>query len=211
MRYLLVPGAGGQAWFWHQLVPLLPGAIAVELPAGDPEAGLATYADTIVRAAGPPSEPVTVVAQSMGGLSAPLVCDRLPVAELVLLNAMVPRPGETGHQWWQATGHHDVFTDEMDLMQHFFHDVPEEITRQAQAMGEPEQTGRPFDDPWPLAAWPQVSTRVLTGSDDRFFPAEFQRRVARERLGLEPVLVPGGHLAALSRPRELAAALVSGH
>jgi hypothetical protein len=34
-----------------------------------------------------------------------------------------------------------------------------------------------------------------------------QQRVARERLGVEPDLVPGGHLAALSRPAELAAAL----
>ena len=32
-------------------------------------------------------------------------------------------------------------------------------------------------------------------------------RTARERLGVEPDVVPGGHLAALSRPAELAAAL----
>jgi pimeloyl-ACP methyl ester carboxylesterase len=69
------------------------------------------------------------------------------------------------------------------------------------------QSMRPFEDPWPLAAWPDVSTRVLTGRDDRLFPAEFQRRIALERLGLEPDLVPGGHLAALSRPVELADAL----
>ena len=38
--------------------------------------------------------------------------------------------------------------------------------------------------------------------DDRFFPLEFQRRVARERLGTDIDVVPGGHLAALSRPAE---------
>jgi hypothetical protein len=32
----------------------------------------------------------------------------------------------------------------------------------------------------------------------------FQRRVVRERLGLEPDEMPGGHLLALSQPRELA-------
>jgi hypothetical protein len=39
---------------------------------------------------------------------------------------------------------------------------------------------------------------VLAGTDDRFFPLDFQRRVARERLGLDVDTVPGGHLAALS-------------
>ncbi|WP_114908102.1 alpha/beta fold hydrolase [Ornithinimicrobium murale] len=208
MRCLLVPGAGGQAWYWHRLVPLLPGAAAVELPAGDPNAGLAAYADAIVSAAGPDPGPVTVVAQSMGGLSAPLVCDRLDVRELVLLNAMIPRPGETGHQWWTATRLAEEMIEEMDPLRHFFHDVPEDVTQEALAAGEPAQTDRPFDEPWPLPAWPEVPTRVLTGSDDRFFPPAFQRRVARERLGLEVELVPGGHLAALSRPTELAAALL---
>ena len=47
---------------------------------------------------------------------------------------------------------------------------------------------------------------VIAGRDDRFFPVELQQRVARERLGVEPDVVPGGHLAALG-PAELAAAL----
>jgi hypothetical protein len=45
--------------------------------------------------------------------------------------------------------------------------------------------------------------------DDRFFPAEFQRRVARERLGLPVDEMPGGHLVALSQPEELAIRLVA--
>ena len=35
-------------------------------------------------------------------------------------------------------------------------------------------------------------------------PAEFQRRVARERLGIEADEIPGGHLVALSNPAGLA-------
>lgn len=208
MRFLLVPGAGGQTWGWHRLVPLLPDAVAVALPASDPAAGLAQYADAIVAAAGPDPGPVTVVAQSMGGLSAPLVCDRLDVRALVLVNAMIPRPGETGHEWWAATRHAEAMTGEMDTMHRFFHDVPEDLVAQAMAMGEPDQTGRPFDDPWPLAAWPDVSTQVLAGREDRFFPPDFQARVARERLGQDVELVAGGHLAPLSRPRELAEVLL---
>jgi pimeloyl-ACP methyl ester carboxylesterase len=44
----------------------------------------------------------------------------------------------------------------------------------------------------------------LQGRDDRFFPVEFQRRVVRERLGITPDEMPGGHLLALSQPEELA-------
>jgi hypothetical protein len=45
---------------------------------------------------------------------------------------------------------------------------------------------------------------VVAGADDRFFPVEFQRRVARERLGIEADVLPGGHLVALARPDILA-------
>jgi pimeloyl-ACP methyl ester carboxylesterase len=70
------------------------------------------------------------------------------------------------------------------------------------------QSGRPFEDPWPLDRWPDVPTRVVAASEDRLFPLEFQRRIAAERLGLDVDVVPGGHLAALSRPAELADRLV---
>jgi pimeloyl-ACP methyl ester carboxylesterase len=62
----------------------------------------------------------------------------------------------------------------------------------------------PFSQPWPLDRWPDVPTRVVAGRDDRLFPLEFQRRVAHERLGLDIDEIPGGHLAALSRPVKLA-------
>jgi pimeloyl-ACP methyl ester carboxylesterase len=85
----------------------------------------------------------------------------------------------------------------------FFHDVPPELT--ATALEQPmAQSERPFADPWPLTAWPDVPTRVVVGRDDRVFPAEFQRRIAADRLGLPVDEVPGGHLVALARPVELA-------
>ena len=50
-------------------------------------------------------------------------------------------------------------------------------------------------------------TRFLLCRDDRFFPADFQRRVVRERLGIVPDEMPGGHLPALGHPDELVARL----
>lgn len=222
--FVLIPGAGGAAWYWHRVVPELEArghaAIAVDLPAADDTAGLDAYVDAVVAAVDGrvPAGGVALVAQSMGGLVAPLVCGRVPVALLVLVNAMIPLPGETGGAWWEATGQAQARTehavaegravpDGIDPLVDFFHDVPADVVAAAMAAGEPPQSARPFVDPVPITHWPDVPTRVLAARDDRFFPADFQRRVAQERLGLEPELIPGGHLVALGQPAALAARL----
>ncbi len=46
-------------------------------------------------------------------------------------------------------------------------------------------------------------TKFLLCRHDRFFPAEFLRRVVKERLGFTPDEMDGGHLPALSHPTEL--------
>ncbi|MBB2946790.1 pimeloyl-ACP methyl ester carboxylesterase [Actinoplanes lutulentus] len=225
--FVLVPGAGGSGWIWHLVVARLQAAghnaIAVDLPGDDETAGLREYADLIVKAvetaetAGT-TDDVVLVAQSLGGLSAPLTCDRLPVSRIILVNAMIPAPGETGGDWWANTGQEQARRDndraqgrdpdaEFDLGVYFFHDVPQDLTDYAMAHGSP-QSGAVFGLPWPLPAWPDVPTRALAGADDRFFPADFQARVARDRLGLDVERLPGGHLNALSRPDELTKALL---
>ena len=185
-------------------------AVPVSLPAGDDSAGWKEYADVAVDAVGDRTG-VIVVAQSLGGFSAPLVCERVRVELLVLLNAMIPVPGETGEAWWSNTGQGDAMRDHLvglglspedadddDVV--YFHDVPAEVRDDAFGHEEPQQSWTPMTEPWPLDAWPDVPTRVLIGRDDRLFPAAFQRRVARERLGIEADEIRGGHLLALSEP-----------
>jgi pimeloyl-ACP methyl ester carboxylesterase len=70
------------------------------------------------------------------------------------------------------------------------------------------QSDAVFNSKCDFARWPAIPTRVLVGRDDRFFPAEFQKRVARERLGISADEIPGGHLVALSQPAELSARLI---
>ena len=154
-------------------------AIAVGLPTDDDSAGLAEYADVVVEAIGD-GPPVVLVAQSLGGFTAPLVCERVTVELLILVNAMVPASGETFNEWWTATGWTDE-VGEVDMEHAFFHDVPADV--KAEAMKEePPQSATPLGEPWPLERWPDVRTRFVQGRDDRLFTLEFQRRVARERL-----------------------------
>jgi pimeloyl-ACP methyl ester carboxylesterase len=84
----------------------------------------------------------------------------------------------------------------------YFHDVSPQIRAEALRRGVPEQSWTPMTQPWPLKTWPDVPTRVLIGRDDRLFPADFQRRIARERLAIAADEIEGGHLVALSRPAE---------
>src|SRR4051794_31181207 len=106
--YVLIPGGGGDAWCWHLLVPELRERghepVAVDLPADDDSMGLSEYADAVVGAIGDRTS-LVAVAQSLGGFTAPLVCERVSVDLLVLLNAMVPSPGESAGEWGANTGH----------------------------------------------------------------------------------------------------------
>ena len=86
---------------------------------------------------------VVLVAGSLGGFTAPLVCERVPVRELVLVNAMIPEPGETARDWWAHTGALEAQAEAaraggygpFDLATYFLHDVDAEIA----AEGEPHQ------------------------------------------------------------------------
>jgi pimeloyl-ACP methyl ester carboxylesterase len=83
------------------------------------------------------------------------------------------------------------------------HDVPPDLAAEAlKRVGDQSET--PGEKPWPLEAWPDVPTRFLLCRDDRFFPADFMRRVVKERLGITPDEIDGSHCIALSRPKELA-------
>ena len=220
--FALIPGAGGSAWFWHRVTPLLAAAganaIPIELPAADDAADLRRYADIVVESVAGISGPLVLVGQSLGAFTAPIVATRVPSALIVLVNPMVPAPGESGGKWWENTGQRaariayfariGLSREDFDPIEDFFHDVPAAVRDEVLRRPEPQQSDTPFERPWPLDRWPDVPTRVIAGSDDRLFPLEFQRRVVRERLGLEVDVMPGGHLMALSRPQELVDRLV---
>jgi pimeloyl-ACP methyl ester carboxylesterase len=221
--FVLVPGAGGEAWYWHLVARELSEGgqevVSPDLPAADDSAGLEAYADVIAGAIGDRSG-VTVVAQSMGAFVAPLVCGRADVGSLVLVAPMIPAAGESPSEWWTSSGQLAAMRQqdlrdgrdpdaEFDVMTAFFHDVSQEIVDEAFARGEPRQSDTPFVQPWPLDAWPDVPTRVIAGRHDRLLPLDFMRRLSRERLGVEPDVIDSGHLPALARPRELARLLAS--
>jgi pimeloyl-ACP methyl ester carboxylesterase len=206
--FALIHGGGSSAWDWHLVVPELRErghhAIAVDLPTQDESAGWWDYADAVVKAVGDRSH-LIVVGHSMGCFTAPLVAARRPVELLVLVAGMIPSPGESFTNWWTNSGYEASGFDDV-----FYHDVPPELAAEAQAMAR-AQAEKLLHDPWPLDSWPDVPTRYLLCRDDRMFSAQWARRHARQRLGIEPDEMDGGHYIALSRPRELADRLAAAH
>jgi len=152
--FVLIPGAGGSAWYWHRVVPLLREAgheaIAVDLPGDDEAAGLPEYASLVTGAIGGRDD-VVLVAQSLGAFTAPLAAARSGVRALVFVNAMIPVPGETPGAWWGNTGWEQARIDaalaggyrpEFDLDTYFLHDVPPEVADAGLPYQRPDLPGR---------------------------------------------------------------------
>ncbi|MCU1478964.1 MAG: hypothetical protein JWQ64_3657 [Subtercola sp.] len=241
---VLIPGAGGDSWFWYRVVPLLEAhgfaVLAPDLPASDETATFDDYADVVVRAvealreastgsapdpadasssdateASAVDDDLVVVAQSLAGFTAVRVCERLNVRLLIFVNAMIPALGETAGDWWANTGQgaaaaayavsegrdpHAPF----DVIETFFHDVPPDVVATAMERGEKPQSDGIFAAPWVATSWPATNVKVITGLRDRLFPLAFMQKLSRERLAIEPAVVDGGHLSALSAPDDLA-------
>jgi hypothetical protein len=212
--FVLIPGAGGEAWYWSRVVPMLEDAghtaIAVDLPGDDDTAGLDVYTRLVIDAIDGRTD-VALVASSLGGFTAPMVCAAVRVESVTLVNAMIPLPRETPGDWWDNTGAITARADaaaaggygDFDLATYFLHDVPQTVAAEGEAHVRPEADAV-FASSCDFASWPAVPIRAVAGADDRFFPLEFQRRVARERLGIDIDVLPGGHLIALAQPGPLA-------
>ena len=135
----------------------------------------------------------------------------------MFVNAMIPRPGETAGAWWGATAAVEAreqaaaqrgYATEFDVGTYFLHDVPQDVLRAGPEQPR-EEAETVFGEPCRFERWPDIPIHVLAGRDDRFFPIEFQRRVARERLGKEVEEISGGHLVGLSNPKELTERLLA--
>ena len=126
--FVLIHGAGDVGWYWHLVEAELRrrghDAVAPDLPCDDDAAGLPEYTDAVVEALGDRTD-LVVVAQSLGGFTAPLVCDRVPVKLLVLVAPMIPAPGEAPADYWANTRYgeevQERYEDDIPLQPHLPH------------------------------------------------------------------------------------------
>jgi pimeloyl-ACP methyl ester carboxylesterase len=219
-NFVLIPGAGTGPDQWVLVEPLLRVAghetVAVDLPNEDDAAGLPEYTAVALDAIGDRTE-LIVVGQSLGAFTAAAVAAEHGADLLVFLNGMIPAEGETPGEWGENVGHAEAAADVFakygppsswgeEALQHvFLHDIPPENL----VLAPPRQQGGGVFGT-PLTKYPaDIPARAIGGDIDRFFPIEFQQRIARERLGVELDVVPGGHVLPLANPEALASQLLA--
>lgn len=220
--FVLIHGAADTGWYWHLVQAELRarghGAVAPDLPCDNATASLDDYADAVAAAAaGQPD--LVIVAQSYGAFTAGLAASRLGARLLVLVAGLIPAPGESPAQWWANTGYQQAAAEQArldggltghdDPLISYYNGVPRALAEEALRRGGRGESTVVWETPWPLDTWPDVPTKVILCQDDRFLPAAFLRRVARDRLGIVPDEVPGCHCIALSHPGELSDLLVA--
>ena len=205
--YVLIHGAGDSAFYWHLLAPELRErgheVVATDLPCDDDTATLSDYADTVVDAIGDRTG-LVVVAQSFGGFTAPLVCERVPVDLMVLVAGMVPSPGKRGDDWFANTGYASAASDqdfdpnsEMEVFSRILVEEPPElpITRPDAPPGlvhlirrmlAKDPDARPSDGMAIAAELQDLSTETFTTGGSTGAPEASEQRL------LSVVLVGGG-------------------
>lgn len=223
----LIHGAWHGAWCWEPLVAELERrghrAVAVDLPCDDPGATIMDNAKQVAHALGE-ADDVVVVGHSLGGIVAPVVPTLRPVRKVVLLCALVPRPGrslsevlgsepecttEEFNNLPRHFGDHGAVTWDPEVAAGlFFRACDPETARWAAARLRPQVWTTSKEIP-PLERWPDCELVSIVCADDEVLSPAWSRRIARDVLGIEPLELPGGHSPMLSHPVELADALTA--
>jgi len=184
-------------------------AVAPDLPLHDPNAGFEDRARPAIQALDGVSDPVVVVGHSQSSAYSPLVAMARPGSLLVhlcpRLGGFVPPPGapDTFREGFPFPAERPDGTSVWDAdaaINAMYGRLPPET---AQALA---QRLRPMALPagaYPLSEHPDVPTELVYAADDEFFEPAWERFMAREFLGVEPIEIPGGHFAMVEDPDAL--------
>lgn len=222
--YGLVHGAWHGAWCWSALAAELVArghrAVAMDLPAGDPEAGPEEYARAVVAALDGVEGPVVLVGHSLGGLTIGSVTALRPVDHTVYLCALVPAAGKSwgetrlrepamdagfGSEHFDAVAHGGTLANAKGAAEFLYNECPAEAAAAAVARLRPQTygiTSRPQLD------FPVTPSTYISARNDRLVLRGWSRAsVAKDLAHARWIEIEGDHSPMLGRPAELAGLL----
>jgi len=224
---VLVHGAWHDGSCWAPLTAELTSrghdVRAVDLPCDRPGAGVREYAE-VVLAATEHGRPVVLAGHSLGGLTVPVAAQLLGpgrVAAVVLVAALVPRPGSSWQERVRAEPgimapgfgrgqlrHDDGSTSwpAEAAAAGLYAGVARESSPEAVAAAVATMRRQDWTitrEVTPLTEWPTSRTVRVICADDRVVDAGWSRSSGAVA-GAEVVELPGGHFPMLTRPAELA-------
>jgi len=199
--FSLVHGAWHGGWTWdlvaHELQARGHVVHAPDLPCDNVDAGIAEYARLVPAAD-------VVVGHSLGGLTIP----RVPARVHVFVCGLVPAVPTDGAF---VPGFGDARV--RDEAGRSYYPDPADAARELQYPPEHAHLAARLRRQAPVGSsepLPDVPRVYVATTRDAVIEPEWQRRAARDVLGVEPVELDAGHSPMLERPRELADLLQSG-
>jgi hypothetical protein len=218
----LVHGAYHGAACWAKLIPELGRlgfqARAVDLPIHRVDAGARQYAQAVVDALADVDGELVLVGHSMAGITIPLVAQMRPVQRLVFLCPLLPEigsslrdqmgrepmdPGSVTNAEWVDCGDGTWLPAPATAAALFYNALSSEDV----AWLVPQlrrQSTTPTEEVTPLKSWPDCERSAIVCADDRAVSPGWLRGAVRDRLGVEPIEMEGGHSPFVGRPAELA-------
>jgi pimeloyl-ACP methyl ester carboxylesterase len=216
--YCLIHGSGQGSDGWKLLADELKRrghrVLTPAFEVNRTDEGLAWHTETIVREldrSGLNPTDVVCVAHSASGMYLPLIAERWSPRRMVFLAAVVPRPGFSFIEQFHAdpsmfnpawVGQNPL--EDKVALDFVFHDCPPDRLEWAMTTRIVFYAKRAIEEPCPLRAWPRVPAAYVVCADDRTITPEWQRKAARELMGVEAIELPGGHSPQVSRPEALA-------
>ncbi len=214
---VLIHSTGQGAIGWERVVHALSErgqtAHTVDLPS-DPDLLAADYAELIRGHVGAIVAPI-VLAHSGAGPLLPATARALKACHQVWLAAWVPDPEasfveDTG-LYLQAAFNpdwigRDPTTDDAVAAAFLYHDCDDATLQWALSTRRLFLPRGVYGERLLLA--PEIPSTYIVAAHDRTIRPEWQRRMARERLGVEPIEMPTGHCPNVSQPERLAEMLV---
>jgi Alpha/beta hydrolase family len=213
----LLHGAWQDSSCWELLIERLEAlghtAVAPELPLHDPTARFEKRARPAVEALERADGPVIVVAHSQSSVLGPLVAVARPVRLLVYLCPRMgsidpppaaPSPFRQGIPFPSARADGTTAWDRevaIDVM------YPRLAPERARSLADHLRPMAMPPDDYPLRTHPDVPTALIYAIDDELFDPAFERFMAREILGVDPIELPGGHFQMVESPDALAVLL----
>lgn len=238
MRFVLVHGGFHGAWCWSRTIPELErlghGAIAIDIPGHGArvheEATMAGRLDAVLDVLEPGD---VLVGHSGGGMEVTRAADAAPdlVAHLVYLAAALPLEGRLMQEAlvYRDDGGPEGDYDVTGMLEHlrfgddgsmaladvegakelFYHDCDDETARWAFEQLTPERAGDTATTPVSVPRFweADLPRSFILCLEDRAQPRWLADVTAR-RLGVDPLAIGASHSPFLSRPAELAQALV---
>ena len=185
-------------------------AVAPDMPYGDPEARFEQRIQPALQALEGVSGPLAVVGHSVSSGHAALVAAARPGSLLVhlcpRLGPFPPPPGAPptfregfpfpprnaeGAMVWEPEAAVDAMYPRLDP------EVGRQLAQRLRPAIAPP-------DEFPLAGHPDVPTVLIYATDDEIFEPAWERFMARELLGVDPIEIPGGHFPMVEDPAALA-------